>query len=211
MGKISQGILGGFAGKVGPVVGSSWKGIAVIKSKPLSVANPRTAAQVLQRTSFAFAVEMAKLLLVAWIKPLTDRFVQRQSGYNAWISRNVGNFNGNGIVDIEAFVESEGSLEAAQDLAGASSFGAADITITWTDNSGVGSALSTDKAYILVIDNNGNILYAQDTNVTRVTETFTIESTQIAQSLAAACYLTFIAVNNSKVSTSSMDAFVGGA
>jgi len=35
MGTIKKGILGGFSGKVGTVVGSSWKGIVLIyKSKP---------------------------------------------------------------------------------------------------------------------------------------------------------------------------------
>jgi hypothetical protein len=42
MGKISQGILGGISGKVGNVIGGSWKGIDYIRVKPSSVANPRT-------------------------------------------------------------------------------------------------------------------------------------------------------------------------
>ena len=52
MGKIKQGILGGFRGTVGTVIGSSWNGIAYMKGKPQSVKNPRTDAQVQQRTFF---------------------------------------------------------------------------------------------------------------------------------------------------------------
>ena len=52
MGKIKQGILGGFRGTVGTVVGSSWSGIAYMKGKPQSVKNPRTDAQVQQREFF---------------------------------------------------------------------------------------------------------------------------------------------------------------
>ncbi len=52
MGKIKQGILGGFRGTVGTVVGSSWNGIAYMKGKPQSVRNPRTDAQVQQREFF---------------------------------------------------------------------------------------------------------------------------------------------------------------
>ena len=33
MGTIKQGILGGFSGKVGTVVGSSWKGISYMRGK----------------------------------------------------------------------------------------------------------------------------------------------------------------------------------
>ncbi|MDD2265168.1 MAG: DUF6266 family protein, partial [Bacteroidales bacterium] len=46
MGTIKQGILGGFSGKVGNIVGASWRGIDYIRSMPASVRNPRTVAQV---------------------------------------------------------------------------------------------------------------------------------------------------------------------
>ena len=46
MGIIKKGILGGFSGKVGNVVGASWKGIDYIRSLPSTVRNPRTPRQV---------------------------------------------------------------------------------------------------------------------------------------------------------------------
>ena len=52
MGKIKQGILGGFKGTVGTVIGSSWNGIAYMKGKPQSVRNPRTDKQTAQRIFF---------------------------------------------------------------------------------------------------------------------------------------------------------------
>ena len=52
MGKIKQGILGGFKGKVGTVIGSSWNGIAYMKGLPQSVKDPRTDAQMQQRNFF---------------------------------------------------------------------------------------------------------------------------------------------------------------
>jgi hypothetical protein len=45
MGKIKQGILGGFKGKVGTVIGSSWNGIAYMRGLAQSVKNPKTAGQ----------------------------------------------------------------------------------------------------------------------------------------------------------------------
>jgi hypothetical protein len=53
MGKIKQGILGGFKGKVGTVIGASWNGIAYMKGLPQSVKNPKTEAQQAQRAFFA--------------------------------------------------------------------------------------------------------------------------------------------------------------
>ena len=58
MGKIKQGILGGFRGTVGTVIGSSWNGIAYMKGKPQSVRNPRTDAQVQQRNFFKEVQEL---------------------------------------------------------------------------------------------------------------------------------------------------------
>ena len=52
MGKIKQGILGGFRGKVGTVIGASWNGIAYMKGLPQSQKDPKTAAQMAQRNYF---------------------------------------------------------------------------------------------------------------------------------------------------------------
>ena len=52
MGKIKQGILGGFKGKVGTVIGASLNGIAYMRGLAQSVKNPKTAAQLQQRAFF---------------------------------------------------------------------------------------------------------------------------------------------------------------
>ena len=52
MGKIKQGILGGFKGKVGTVIGASWNGIAYMRGLAQSVKNPKTASQLQQRAFF---------------------------------------------------------------------------------------------------------------------------------------------------------------
>ena len=52
MGKIKQGILGGFKGKVGTVIGASWNGIAYMRGLAPSHKNPKTAAQLKQRAFF---------------------------------------------------------------------------------------------------------------------------------------------------------------
>ena len=52
MGKIKQGILGGFRGKVGTVIGASWNGIAYMRGLAQSHKNPQTEAQLKQRSFF---------------------------------------------------------------------------------------------------------------------------------------------------------------
>ena len=58
MGKIKQGILGGFKGKVGTVIGASWNGIAYMRGLAQSHKNPKTAAQLQQRTFFKEVQEL---------------------------------------------------------------------------------------------------------------------------------------------------------
>lgn len=60
MGKIKQGILGGFSGKVGNVVGQRINGEWIMKAYQGEVRNPKTALQQKQRDIFAKAVTIMK-------------------------------------------------------------------------------------------------------------------------------------------------------
>lgn len=129
---LPQGILGGVKNKIGNVVGSSWKGIPVLKSKPLSVANPRTAGQVSQRDAFALASQIGSQILASWIKPFWDRFASKQSGYNAWVSANVPFMAGGTISDYTDLIMSNGKLTAATSIALVADASSDSIAITPT-------------------------------------------------------------------------------
>lgn len=110
MGVIKRGILGGFSGKVGGVVGSSWKGISVMRSMPLTVANPRTVKQVQQRSKFSKLSKLGSGLLTSTVKPYWDRFAQMKSGFNAFIEVNKGAFDENLNFDFPKLKLSQGRL-----------------------------------------------------------------------------------------------------
>jgi len=58
MAKINQGIYGPLTGKLGPVVGSSWKGVPYVKEKPKYVKNKkRSPAQIANNEKFAYVNE----------------------------------------------------------------------------------------------------------------------------------------------------------
>lgn len=88
MAKIKQGILGGFSGKVASLVGTSWKGRAVMKSLPLSVANPRTESQVGQRNKFSKVAELASQILTQFVQPVENPISGNISGYNLFCKDN---------------------------------------------------------------------------------------------------------------------------
>lgn len=152
MATIKQGILGAFSGKVGGVVGSSWKGIAVMKSLPPSVSNPKTAKQVIQRGKMSSAVAFAKEILPSVIKPLNDRFVSRMSGYNSFIQENISLFEGGVLTKPEDLQISPRKNKAQLIDAVSTGPGAKGILVRFTSDAGTGFALDTDVAYVVVAD-----------------------------------------------------------
>lgn len=110
MGIIKRGILGGFSGKVGNIVGTSWKGRAVIKAMPLSVANPKTTKQVNQRGAMTNCVVAAKEFLGNAIPAICSPFAGDISGYNLFVKRTIKAFDVAGNFTAEKFKISEGSL-----------------------------------------------------------------------------------------------------
>ena len=150
MGVIKQGLLGGFSGKVANVVGTSWKGIAVMKALPLSVANPRTAAQVAQRNKMAGCVAMLQPILSQVIKPLNDRFAGKMSGFNYALQASIAAFDDNGSLDDPVLFKISRAANKAQLIdAIAAEAKITKLKCTWTSDAGKGYALATDNCYLV--------------------------------------------------------------
>lgn len=153
MGTIKQGILGGFSGKVGTVIGGSWKGISYMRSIPQSVKNPRTDGQVNQRTKFTVALDFLKPM-TGLIQVGFKLYAQKQTAFNAAMSYILNNAITGTSPDFSVYYNlalvSRGSLTGAVNAQAASANGA--VNITWDDNSGSGTATQTDKALIVVLN-----------------------------------------------------------
>ncbi len=119
MGTIKQGILGEFNGKVGTVVGSSWKGTAYMRGRAQHIKNPRTAGQVYQR-------EALKILALA-LKPISStlnltfkKSANKMSGYNKAVSVNykaaIYEAGGEPHFNYERLILSQGTLKPFQYL-----------------------------------------------------------------------------------------------
>jgi len=153
MGTIKKGILGGFSGKVGTVVGGSWRGIAYMRSLPLKVKNPRTVEQRSQRTKFATALALLQpttaLLRTGW-----KLYAQGQSPFNAAMSYTLASaISGqypDYAIDASKVLVSRGALTPAVNANANATANTVDFS--WEDNSGFGSAKQTDKALIAIIN-----------------------------------------------------------
>ena len=206
MGVIKQGILGGFSGKVGPTVGSSWKGIAVIKSKPLSVTNPNTAAQQAQRGAMSQIVMVSRLLLAALIQPYWNPFAQRKSGYNAFVSENIAQFDATGLITPASLFATRGSLLGQAVNTGAASAGGNTVITTWVDNSGTSDALGTDEAIVTYWNETQDYWVVDAGSAVRSAGTLTIADALVALNDSLHVYLSFSRPDISKVSDSAYKA-----
>jgi hypothetical protein len=151
MGKISQGILGGLSGKVGNVIGGSWKGIDYIRIKPTSVANPRTPGQVNQRNKFSATIEFLqpnKEFLNVGYKAFAIKKTAFNSAMSNVLSNAITGTAPNFIVDYSLALLSKGNLSTplngSVDLATVNQ-----VTFNWDDNSADGNADTTDKSMVL--------------------------------------------------------------
>ena len=142
MGTIKQGILGGFSGKVGTVVGSSWKGISYMRGQAQSVKNPRTEKQMAQRDKFALALSFIRPIQ-SFIQIGFKTYAHKQSAFNAAMSYTLKNaIKGtypNHSIDFEKAMVSRGSLVQPFNVNMLNNGN--EIGIAWTDNSGTANAL----------------------------------------------------------------------
>lgn len=169
MGVIKRGLIGGFSGRVGSIVGSSWKGIAVIKSLPLSVANPRTSGQVAQRTAFSYTSKFASSILASYVKPLWDRFASQESGYNAFMKKNVPLYSTIADEHSNDFVISQGKMQSTDFAMNNVSADQNFVEMTWVDDSGTGLKLATDISYLVAYNATNGEFGTSDSHNTRDT------------------------------------------
>lgn len=151
MGIIKRGILGGFSNKVANVVGSSWKGINTMRALPLSVANPRTAAQVQNRNSFSYFSKIGSDVLSTIIQPLLNRDAKYMSGYNKFIKLNKLAYDLGGLEGwAQNPVISDGVLSATITTATATA-GQSSISISAPKTLANAKDSATDKMFACVI------------------------------------------------------------
>lgn len=161
MAVIKRGVLGGFSGKVANVVGSSWKGISVMRSLPLSVANPRTNAQIKVRNKFSRVAYFGSALLSTIVKPLWDRFAQEMSGYNAFVRANYRSWDGvSEFGDSDQFIMSQGKLGQTPIETAAIIGGGTGVNIAWNSVPQGSYQQDTDDAYVVVFDGNPNLVFS---------------------------------------------------
>lgn len=182
MAVINRGILGGFSGKLGNVIGGSWKGIAIMKSQPLSVANPKSAGQVAQRTKFSKTVELASSLLGTVITPVWNSFASMMSGYNLFMQTNSQSaFLTNGTFVPDGLQISPTTLAPAPIDGVVVDVSSHNCTYNCSNLSGSENRLDNDIPYAILLNSAGKVIGTKTSGSTRESEgqTFNLDVTPV--------------------------------
>jgi Family of unknown function (DUF6266) len=145
----SKGILGEFSGTVGNVVGSSWRGIPVIRSKPVRKQNGSSIHQQQQRARFT--------LMTKFLRPLTDLLNETyqhslvgMTGFNKAFSRNSHAITGEYPdlrIDYSWVNLSKGRLPMGEPPILISSE-PGKLLLTWKNGDGISRCLTSGRAFI---------------------------------------------------------------
>lgn len=154
MARVQNTLIGKSSGSVGGATFSTWKGINVLKSKAIEVANPQTQLQQNQRNRMSLLVAMFRLISGVLNIGFAKLAVQK-SAYNAFVQENLlpANFTGvapNMALEYENILLAKGTIGDAQNVAVAGTDASPTVTLTWDESPlPVGGSL-TDEAIAAV-------------------------------------------------------------
>lgn len=151
MAKINKGILGAFSGKLGPVIGGSWKGIPYIRGVPTPLKRKSTAAQIESRQKLIYMNN----LLVPFHPYITIGFMHQavhKTEISAAFSKNyhqaVTGLHPNYTVIYNEFVISMGDLPMVTNVA-MELLSPDTINLTWVQNRSKKTAFNDQLMLVL--------------------------------------------------------------
>lgn len=163
MAKTQNTLIGRSSGSVGGATFSTWKGINVLKSKPLTVANPRTRAQLNTREMFAALVALYRSI-AGIVKVGFASQAVKKSEFNAFLSNamKVGLPIQIGTsfldwADMQDFLAAKGSMGKTNFAIPTAVAGEDFITVAWSGPFPVGGS-NSDEVYALAIDATGTVV-----------------------------------------------------
>jgi len=167
---VQNPFTGRTSGKFAGAVFSKQFGKNTLRSKPVSVKNPKTEKQKAQRDRFTMLIVIARMLLT-FVRISFKQATVGMSAFNTFVQKNIVNFVAglwpNLTYDWSKLIVSMGTLMGFYNLAG-SAVALHKVNVTWDDNTGDSGAEATDKVFVVLINTTTTQLYPISSNVTRV-------------------------------------------
>ena len=205
MAKYNQGVLGQFSGKVGPVVGSSWKGVGYLRSKPRKSKKRDVSTKTeIQRAKFKLASDFIKAiasLLAITFPDSKTKTTTRNNALSSVLQQAVtGDYPDLRIEYSKVFMAS-GSLSLTVNPA-ATSAQPGVINFTWKDGTGYGNAKAADKPILIAFCESLNACSFIVSDASRSAETASLP-VQLFSGKQVHTWMSFLSENGKDVATSS--------
>lgn len=204
MGTIKKGILGGFSGKVGTVIGSSWRGLDVMRSLPKQSKAVPTEEQAIQRLRFGLIMGFLSPFK-AIIEKAYGATEGAKSKFNLCTSYHlkeaVVGTAPDFSIDYSKVVLTKGELlgpKAAEAAAGK----AGEIVFTWENHEGAGLAATNDKVLMVLYSDAKKLAQAIESNVERSGLKAKIALPASFTGETFHCWLGFLSADGKRSSTS---------
>lgn len=201
MGTISNGILGGFSGKVGTVIGSNWKKIDYMRSRPRKSSAAATTAQLTQQSRFSLMMKFLRLFGNFFDKSFTADGV---TGANAALSYNLPHSITGAYpafeIDFSKVCLSHGNLIKIRNAMSKPGI-AGKVQFTWDDNSGRAEATASDNAVLVVYDPISKEVIYDEKGAKRSEGTAALDTPEFS-GLTVETWITFISADGKKVQDS---------
>lgn len=203
MGTYNKGILGAFSGKVGPVVGASWRGKEVMRSLPKKGNRIASNSQLLQRQKFTFVNAFLN-----GIQPVVKRYFGTDSGTKTRRNQAMSYLMQEALVynnpnfewDYPKVLVSKGDLTGIGDAT--LSVAAGEIAVSWANNSLQGEALPDDKLVLVVYDPESKSVVYSLAAGNRADETAALAMPNYLEGATVQVWGTFVSADDALYATS---------
>jgi len=204
MGTYNKGILGPFSGKVGTVVGASWRGKDVMRSLPKKTDRTPTEVQMLQRLKFTTVSEFLTPIsnVISLYYGSGSGELTRRNQAMSYHMKEAVNYADPIFEMVYNKVQiSKGDLLGVQNPTVAAS-GANEIEFNWVDNAGQGSAKATDKLVVVVYAPAENLYFYSLNAATRSAQSAVLALPTFFNGLEVQSWITFAAADDKAYATS---------
>jgi len=195
MGTYNKGILGPFSGKVGTVIGATWRGKDYMRSLPKKTNRPATAEQLLQREKFETATDFLRPMY-----PVLRQCFGRKDGKNTRLNqalsyhmREALQVVGNTVtIDYPKVLIGSGSLLGVLNPE-VTALGNNQLQFSWEDNANQGGGQGTDSVVIVVFAPTSKGYYTNLLAASRSALTATVTLPTAFAGETVHCWITFAA------------------
>ncbi|PTS97369.1 hypothetical protein DBR11_17340 [Pedobacter sp. HMWF019] len=206
MGKFLKGILGGFSGKIGNVIGAVWRGVDYMRSLPRKSNKPATEAQLIPRLKLKVVVGFLRSINDL-IKLGYQSYKGKQTPMNAavafHIDKAITGVYPNLNINFPKVVFSKGHL-LRPSAPGVESVTPAKIKFEWLNNAPAtgSSTAATDMATLLLYNPDKEQFVTAEDVAARSALTFTLSVPAEWIGDDVHCWMSFVSVNRKEVSDS---------